>query len=662
MKALILNSGMGCRMGVLTSEHPKCMTEISGTETILSRQLKMLAEAGVTEVVMTTGMFDGVLMNYCRSLELPTRVTFVKNPLYKETNYIYSIYCAREFLEDDIILMHGDLVFEYAVLEAVLASRESCMTVSSSLPLPEKDFKAVVRDGRITKVGIEFFNEAVAAQPLYLLKKRDWLVWLARIVEFCEGGSTKCYAENAFNEVSGECRVVPLDVRGALCSEVDNPEDLAVVSAGLREVENRTVYMSFATDVVHSGHIKIIRKAGHLGRLIVGILSDEAVASYKRFPMVPFSERKAMFESIAGIHRVVEQDTLSYADNLRKYRPTYVVHGDDWLSGFQRPVRDEVVSVLASYGGQLVEYPYSQDEKYEELESRMRAGLSLPDVRRARLRRILSSGRVVTAMEAHSGLTGLIVEKAAVQKGGAVNRFDAIWISSLCDSVMRGKAGEVPVDMTSRMRTVDDIMDVTTKPVIFDAASGGRAEEFIRTVKMLERKGVSMIVAAEGREGTAGGSAGAEPAGDFCGKLSLGKKAQKSKDLMLCAQVKGVTPGKGVEEALRRAFAYVGAGADAVMLEDHGPDSETLLEFMDRFRQRDGRTPLCVQRFSLAAGEKELRGHGANLIVYADQLARAGVPVMQRVADIILENEEMGECDGICMPMEDMVALVPEDD
>ena len=234
MKALILNSGMGSRMGVLTSEHPKCMTDVSATDTILSRQLKQIAKAGIKEVVMTTGLFDQVLVDYCHSLNLPLQFTFVKNPIYRETNYIYSIYCAKDVLDDDILLMHGDLVFEDSALDMALASKESCMTVSSTLPLPEKDFKAVIEDGHITKVGIEFFDSAMAAQPLYKLNREDWRVWLSEIIAFCESDQRKCYAENAFNRVSDKCRIYPVDVRDTLCSEIDNPDDLAVVSARVK--------------------------------------------------------------------------------------------------------------------------------------------------------------------------------------------------------------------------------------------------------------------------------------------------------------------------------------------------------------------------------------------------------------------------------------------
>ena len=382
MKALILNSGLGSRMGVLTSEHPKCMTEISAQETILSRQLKLVADAGIEEVVMTTGHHDGVLVNYCESMDLPLHFIFVKNPIYNQTNYIYSIYCAKDYLDDDIILMHGDIVFETEVFDKVVASSVSCMTVSSTLPLPEKDFKAQVKDGKVMKVGVDIFNEAMEAQALYKLNKNDWRVWLDKIVEFCEAGNTKVYAENALNELNGAANIAALDVKNLLCSEIDNQEDLAVVSSKLNEIESRTVYMCFSTDIIHGGHIAIIKKAQKLGKLIIGVLSDEAVASYKRLPLVPASERKVMFENVAGVYKVVDQNTLSYKENLEKFQPDIVVHGDDWCQGFQKPIRDEVTSILASYGGKLVEYPYSSDQKYADIQARTRADLAMPDIRR----------------------------------------------------------------------------------------------------------------------------------------------------------------------------------------------------------------------------------------------------------------------------------------
>jgi len=226
MKALILNSGMGTRMGKYTKEHPKCMTDLYDGETIISRQLKMLLNCGVTDVVITTGYFNDVLMHYCKSLDLPLNYTFVLNPIYNETNYIYSIYCAKDFLKnEDIVLMHGDLVFEESVLRDVLAFDKSCMKVSSTLPLPEKDFKAVIDNGLVKKVGVEFFENAMEAQALYKLNANEWNIWLNKMIEFCETDKRKCYAEVAFNQISDECVIYAYDVKDRLCTEIDTPED-----------------------------------------------------------------------------------------------------------------------------------------------------------------------------------------------------------------------------------------------------------------------------------------------------------------------------------------------------------------------------------------------------------------------------------------------------
>ena len=668
MKALILNSGLGSRMGVLTSEHPKCMTEISYKETILSRQLKQIAESGIQEVIMTTGLFDSVLVNYCQSLDLPIHITFVKNPNYKNTNYIYSIYCAKEYLHDDILLMHGDLVFENTVFDDVMAFDGSCMTVSSTLPLPEKDFKAVIKNNKIGKVGIEFFNEAMAAQPLYKLKKEDWIPWLDKITEYCEADNQKCYAENALNDISNKINLIPLDVENRLCSEIDNPEDLAIVSAKLKEVENRTVYMCFSTDMLHGGHIAIINKAQRFGKLIIGVLSDEAVISYKRFPLVPASERKILFEHVAGVYKVIEQKTLSYRENLLQYKPDIVVHGDDWTSGFQRPIRDEVTSILASYGGRLIEFPYSLDPKYQAIEERAKAELSLPDIRRARLKKALQMKGLVTAMEAHSGITGLIVEKTAVYENGRTKQFDAMWISSLCDSTAKGKPDIELVDMTSRFRTIDDIMEVTTKPIIFDGDTGGLTEHFVYTVRSLERMGVSMVI-IEDKTGLKKNSLfGTEveqtqdSIENFSAKIRAGKKAQKTNDFMICARIESLILERGMEDALVRAFAFVDAGADAIMIHSRKKEPSEIFTFIERFREKDKATPVVLVPTSFnTVTEEEFKQHGANIIIYANQLTRTGFPAMQDAAETILRNHRAKECDEKCMSIKDIITLIPEE-
>ena len=656
-------------MGVLTSEHPKCMTEISHRNTILSRQLRQCVEYGIEEVVMTTGYYDKVLIDYCNFLHLPLKITFVNNPLYDKTNYIYSIYCAKDHLKDgDIILMHGDLVFENLVFEAVVDSPDSCMTVSSTLPLPEKDFKAVIKDGRIEKVGIEFFENAMAAQPLYKIKKEDWLIWLSNIERFCENDNRKCYAENALNEVSGQCAIKPLDVKDMLCAEIDTPEDLEVVSAKLRTVNDRTVYMCFSTEYIHSGHIAIIKRAKRLGRLTIGVLSDQAVASFRRFPLMPFEERKALMASIAGVERVVEQSTLSYAENVRALKPDYVVHGDDWVNGFQRPIRQEVLDVLAEYGGQLVEYPYSSDPRYKEIDKMHRAELAMPDLRRGRLRKLLDMKGLVTAIEAHSGITGLIAEKTTVLQDGKTYQFDAMWISSLCDSTAKGKPDIELVDMTSRFRTIDDIMEVTTKPIIFDGDTGGLTEHFIYTVRSLERMGVSMVI-IEDKTGLKKNSLfGTEveqtqdSIENFCAKIAAGKKAQKTHDFMICARIESLILERGMEDALTRAFAFVGAGADAVMIHSRKKDPAEIFEFVAKFREKDSVTPIVVVPTSFyTVTEDEFKARGVNVVIYAHQLTRTGFPAMQNAARTILEHHRAKECDDMCMSIKDIITLIPEE-
>ena len=666
MKALILNSGLGSRMGVLTSNHPKCMTEINSKDTILSRQLKQIANSGIKEVIITTGYYDEVLINYCESLDIPLQFNFIKNPIYDNSNYIYSIYCAKDFLDDDIVLMHGDLVFETEVFEKLLLSESSCMAVSSTLPLPQKDFKAQIKDGKVIRVGIDLFTDAIEAQALYKLNKEDWKLWLHEIIEFCEKGNTHVYAEEALNALEGRANIMAMDVGDLLCSEVDTPEDLLLVSTKLKEIESRTVYMCFSTDIIHGGHIAIIKKAQKLGKLIIGVLSDEAVASYKRFPLVPASERKLIFENVAGVYKVVEQESLSYRENLEKYKPSIVVHGDDWCQGFQKPIRDEVTSILASYGGRLIEYPYSADQKYVDIQARARADIAMPDIRRGRLRRMIEAKGLITAMEAHDGLTGLIVENTVVHQDGGGHQFDAIWVSSLCDSTAKGKPDIELVDMTSRFRTIEDITEVTTKPIIFDGDTGGKTEHFVYTVRSLERLGVSMVI-IEDKTGLKKNSLfGTEviqtqdSIESFSDKIRAGKKAQRTKEFMICARIESLILEQGMEDALTRAFAFVEAGADAIMIHSRKEDPGEIQEFIEEFRKKNKNTPIVLVPTSFnSIKEEEWKERGANIIIYANQLMRAEVPAMKRAAEIILENHRAQECDEMLMPFKDIICMIP---
>lgn len=430
----------------------------------------------------------------------------------------------------------------------------------------------------------------------------------------------------------------------------------------------KTVYMSFSTDMLHSGHIAIIEKAAALGQLTIGVLTDQVIASYKRYPLLSYEERVNMLQSIRGVYRTVEQNSLSYADNLRKLRPDYVVHGDDWKSGVQKPIRDEVVSILNEYGGELVEYPYSNDERYRALEQRSREHLSIPDIRRGRLRDLLAMKPTVSILEAHSGITGLIAENTVVVKEGKAFQFDGMWVSSLCDSTAKGKPDIELVDMSSRLRTIDDIMEVTTKPIILDGDTGGLIEHFVYNIKTLERMGVSAVI-IEDKTGLKKNSLfGTEVAQTqdciehFCEKIAAGKRALKTKEFMLIARIESLILERGMADALKRAFAYVAAGADGIMIHSRKKSPEEIFEFCERFREKDPVTPIVVVPTSFnTVTEEELAQRGINIVIYANQLTRSAFPAMQKAARTILENHRAKEADDLCMPIKDILTLIPEE-
>lgn len=429
----------------------------------------------------------------------------------------------------------------------------------------------------------------------------------------------------------------------------------------------KVVYISMSTDIIHGGHISIIEKAAQLGEVVAGVLTDEAVASFKRYPLLNYEERVKIISQIKGVSRVVKQETISYKDILATLKPDIVVHGDNWKTDNLKPVREECIEILSTYGGELVEFPYSDNVDYKKLDAYFREQASLPDVRRARLKKQIGMKGLVTAIEAHSGLTGLIAENTVVYEGGGARQFDAMWISSLCDSTAKGKPDIELVDMTSRFRTIDDIMEVTTKPIIFDGDTGGLTEHFVYTVRTLERMGVSMII-IEDKTGLKKNSLfGTEvqqtqdSIESFSAKIRAGKKAQKTSDFMICARIESLILERGMDDALTRAFAFTEAGADAIMIHSRKKDPSEIFEFIDKFREKDLTTPVVVVPTSFnEVTEEEFKARGVNVVIYANQLTRTGFPAMQNAAKMILEHHRAKECDDICMPFKEIISLIPE--
>ncbi len=430
----------------------------------------------------------------------------------------------------------------------------------------------------------------------------------------------------------------------------------------------KKVFMSMSTDVIHGGHINIIGKAATLGELTVGVLSDETVASYKRYPLLSCDERMKIIAAIQGVAHVVKQEGLSYRDLIHELNPDIVVHGDDWRTGIQQPIREETVKLLEEYGGELVEFPYTVNAEYERLEANARSQLAMPDMRRARLKKLIGLKGLVTALEAHSGITGLIAEKTTVVQDGKTCQFDAMWVSSLCDSTAKGKPDIELVDMTSRFRTIDDIMEVTTKPIIFDGDTGGLAEHFVYTVRSLERMGVSMVI-IEDKCGLKKNSLfGTEvdqtqdTIENFSEKIRAGKKAQKTRDFMICARIESLILERGMDDAIARAKAFVTAGADAIMIHSRKKDPAEIFGFLERFRDQDVVTPVVLVPTSFnSVTEDEFKRRGANVIIYANQLTRSGFPAMQKTAETILSNHRALEADAQCMPIKQIITLIPEE-
>ncbi len=429
----------------------------------------------------------------------------------------------------------------------------------------------------------------------------------------------------------------------------------------------KKVYTCFCTDVIHEGHLNIIREAQKYGEVIVGVLSDEAMVRFNRFPTVSFEQRMQMVKEIDGVSKVIVQDDVMYDRVIEQLRPDYVIHGDNWMEGAMRAIRDNVVSLLRHMGGQIIDVPYTYNEKVKEADDRIKAKLAMPEYRRKRIRQLLKMRHIVKAIEVHSGITGLIAEKTVVEHNGELDQFDAMWISSLCDSTAKGKPDIELVDMTSRYRTIDDVTEVTTKPIIFDGDTGGLSEHFVYTVRTLEKMGVSAGI-IEDKVGLKKNSLfGTEVAQtqdtieNFCSKIAAGKRAQLTDDFMIIARIESLILEQGMDDALSRARAYVEAGADGIMIHSRKKSPEEILKFCDLFRQEDKTTPIVVVPSSFnSVTEAELSEHGVNIVIYANQLTRSAFPAMQQTAEDILRYHRAKEVDSRLLPIKDIITLIDE--
>ncbi len=428
---------------------------------------------------------------------------------------------------------------------------------------------------------------------------------------------------------------------------------------------SKTVYVGMSADLIHPGHLNIIETARGLGEVVVGLLTDEAIAGYKRLPYMTFDQRKRVVENIKGVSQVVPQTTLDYIPNLRSIKPDYVVHGDDWREGVQREVRQRVIDALAEWGGELVEPEYTEGISSTQLNKAIREVGTTPDIRRGRLRRLLQNKPLIRILEAHSGLSGLIVENCRIQHKGKTEEYDGIWLSSLTNSTLKGKPDIECVDLTSRLHTVNDILEVTTKPIVYDGDSGGHSEQFVFMVRTLERLGVSAVV-IEDKVGLkrnslleTGNDQKQAPVAEMADKIREGKRAQVSDDFMIIARCESLIAGAGIADAIERAQAYMAAGADAFLIHSKQKSVDEIAAFCERYKQLDRCVPLVVVPSTYPqTTESDMEAMGVNMVIYANHLLRGSYPAMQQTAERILCAGRALEVEPMCMPIQEIVNLI----
>lgn len=428
----------------------------------------------------------------------------------------------------------------------------------------------------------------------------------------------------------------------------------------------KQVYVGMSADLLHPGHINILQKASELGEVTVGVLTDSAIASYKRLPFMTFDQRKTVVESVKGVAKVIPQETLDYRSNLNLLKPDFVVHGDDWREGVQIKTRQQVIDTLSKWGGELVEISYTQGISSTKLNNSLKEIGVTSDIRRARLRRLIHSQPIVKILEAHNALSALIAENTEVERNGALVSFDGVWSSSLTDSTAKGKPDIEAIDITSRLNAVSDIFEVTTKPMIFDADTGGKIEHFRYSVRSLERAGISAVV-IEDKTGLKKNSLFGnevkqtqDSIESFCEKISAGKDAQITHDFMIIARIESLILEAGMEDALKRAKAYIAAGADAIMIHSRHKDPSEIIEFMTKFRSSDKNTPVVVVPTSFnSVTIEEFIDMEVNVVVTANHMLRAAYPAMLNVAKSILKHGRSLEAEPDCMSIKDILEFVP---
>jgi len=426
----------------------------------------------------------------------------------------------------------------------------------------------------------------------------------------------------------------------------------------------KTVYVAMCADPIHHGHINIIKEASKLGDVILGLLTDSAIASYKGLPLLAYNQRKEVMENIKGVKEVIPQETLDYVQNLLILKPDYVVHSDEWQSGIQKSIRERVIETLKEWGGKVVEIPHTKGISSTILrDEKKRAGIT-PQDRIRQLGRLIELKPIVRVLEAHNGLSGLVVENTKIFTDNQIREFDAIWESSLTDSASKGKPDTEVIDFTSRTQTIEQILEVTTKPLIVDGDTGGPANHFAFMVKTLERLGVSAVIIEDKifpKQNSLLKDAKhiQEIPKVFCQKIKAGKNAQITDDFMIIARIESLIAGQPISDALKRARLYIDSGADGIMIHSKKESPEEVLDFCADYRNFKYRVPLvAVPTTYNSIKESQLKEAGISVVIYANHLLRSSYDAMKRTASLILTEGRAKGTDPLCIPVKELFQVV----
>ncbi len=429
--------------------------------------------------------------------------------------------------------------------------------------------------------------------------------------------------------------------------------------------KNKISYVALSADVLHEGHINILKIASKYGKVVVGLLTDKAIVSYKKLPYLNFDQRLVVVKNIRYVYKVVPQNTLDHTENLIRIKPDYVIHGDDWKKGILKKTRGQVIRTLSKWGGKLIEPKYTNNFSSSNFKKKIYEIGTTPDIRRERLKRLIDSKELVRFLESHSPLSGLIIENLKVKNGNNFSEFDGMWSSSLTDSTVRGKPDNQSVDYSTRINSLGEILDVTTKPVIFDGDNGGRIEHISYLVRTLDRLGVSAVV-FEDKIGLKKNSLYLDQKGakqdsikDFCKKIEKASNVKISKNLMIVARIESLILNKGMKDALKRADAYSEAGSNLILIHSKKNNPNEIIEFAKKFQKSKHYKPLIAVPSSYSGvKEEQLVKSGIKVIIYANHLLRASYPAMLKTAKIILKNKRSKEAEKNIFPIKEILNLI----